>query len=197
MNNDAMANSLLGDLLALGSAAMFSLASVMLRKLAPAEFDIGFFMGVNGFLVLSVSPVVLVLVHVLGIEKFQAPGMWTLVFLAGNALLGCTLANYLYTSALLVLSPLAATVSMSLSIPVSALMDQVVLRNHTFSTGWAAGAALVGASVFLVALDSDPDEDLKAARDDRRGAEETELQSLITAADSAEDDERPSLELLW
>lgn len=178
MHADAVTNSMLGDGLALASAAMFALASVMLRRWAPEEFDTGFFMGMNGLLVLGLSPALLAGADCLGVESFQSPSAHTLAFLALNALLGCTFANYLYTSALLLLSPLIATVCMSLSIPISALTDEVLLQEHRFSAGWAAGAALVSTGVVLAAFDfTDP----APEADDRKGAEAAELQSLLEA----------------
>merc|ERR1711865_1313351 len=164
----------------MGSAAMFSLASVMLRRWAPEEFDTGFFMGMNGLLVLGLSPALLAGADCFGLESFQSPSAHTLGFLLLNALLGCTFANYLYTSALLLLSPLIATVCMSLSIPLSALTDEVLLQEHRFSAGWAAGAALVGTGVVLAAFDfTEPA--LEEQRADRKGAEAAELQSLLDA----------------
>jgi solute carrier family 35 protein F5 len=179
LGNDGVANTLLGDFLALSSAAMFSLASVMLRKMAPEEFDIGFFMGINGCVVLSLSPALLLLAHLLGIEHFRPPEVRTLAWLAANAVIGCTFANYLYTSALLLLSPLVASVSMSLSIPLSAITDEVLLKQHQFSMGWAAGAALVGAGVLLVAIDPVDTGAKDIATCDRAYAQETELQGLL------------------
>lgn len=193
LNESAVANSMLGDGLALASAAMFALASVMLRRWAPEEFDTGFFMGMNGLLVLGLSPALLAGADCLGLEQFQYPSAHTLAFLALNALLGCTFANYLYTSALLLLSPLIATVCMSLSIPISALADELLLREHRFSAGWAAGAALVGSGVVLAAFDfTEP----APEAEDRNGAEAAELQSLLEAegdegeCDTAVDEDR-------
>ena len=41
--------------LALISAALFALVSVLLRRLAPEELDLGSFMGMNGLLTLCAS----------------------------------------------------------------------------------------------------------------------------------------------
>merc|ERR1712048_789176 len=101
----------------------------------------------NGLLALGLSPVLLYVAHTCGIECFRPPPPHTLLFLTANALLGSTFANYLYTSALLLLSPIVTSVCLSLSIPLSALADEVFLQQHRFSAGWAMGAGLVSCGV--------------------------------------------------
>merc|ERR1719282_779534 len=109
----------------------------------------------NGLIAAGLSPALLFAAHFAGVEIFEPPSPKMMVVLVANALLGCTLANYLYTSALLLLSPLVANVCLSLSIPVSAFADGVLLGQHRFSFGWVLGAALVSISVVCAALDLD------------------------------------------
>lgn len=174
--NNAVTNSVFGDWLTLMSAALFSLQSVMLRKLAPREFDLSFFMGMNGLLAIGLSPGVLYAAHYWGLEHFSPPSWNTLLALTVNAVLGSTCANYLYTSALLMLSPLVTTVCMSLSIPLSALTDELVMRQHSFSVGWLIGAGFVGCGVICAALDLEPTCDSPARQE---SAKEEELESLL------------------
>lgn len=179
MESSAISNSAFGDFLTLASAALFALVSVMLRKLAPEGFDLSFFMGMNGLLAIGLSPGVLYAAHHWGVEHFRPPTGEALLALSVNAVLGSTCANYLYTSALLMLSPLVTTVCMSLSIPISALTDEFVMRQHRFSGGWLVGACLVGAAVVFAAFDLEdtPSEKKSAARNE--AAEEEELESLL------------------
>lgn len=174
----AVTNSVFGDCLTLISAAMFALVSVMLRKLAPREFDLSFFMGMNGLLAIGLSPGVLYAANRYGLEQYRTPTGNALLALTVNAVLGSTCANYLYTSALLMLSPLVTTVCMSLSIPISALTDEIVMRQHRFSVGWLVGASLVASGVVFAAFDLEaPASEMSRAR--RETAEEEELESLL------------------
>jgi len=111
-------------------------------------------MGWNGMISMCASPVLLLAAHWFGFEEFRPPSGTILVVLTLNALIGSTFANYLYTSAVLLLSPLVATVCMSLSIPLSAFVDGVLLQEHQFSTGWLMGAGLVAGSAVLAAVDA-------------------------------------------
>lgn len=188
----AVTSSAFGDILTLTSAAMFSLVSVMLRKLAPSEFDLSFFMGMNGVFAIAMSPMVLYAAHHSGVENFRPPTGNVLMALSLNAVLGCTCANYLYTSALLLLSPLVTTVCMSLTIPVSALTDEVFLRQHAFSAEWLLGATLVASGVIFAAFDM---ETAPTSGDKNKGewAEAAEMESLLDSQSGGEmEDEAPS-----
>eukprot|EP00435_Cladocopium_sp_Y103_P015628 s1502_g3.t2 len=85
-----------GAVLALASAALFSLCSVLLDKLSPQNFDPGLFLGLNGVLALAFTPFILGIANLL-----QLPDRQVLAMLVLNASLGCLFANYLYSCALL------------------------------------------------------------------------------------------------
>lgn len=159
----------------------------MLQKMAPQEFDLSFFMGMNGLLAIGLSPGVLYAANRFGFEDFSAPTGTALVALSVNAVLGSTCANYLYTSALLLLSPLVSTVCMSLSIPISALTDEFFLRQHSFSVGWLIGATFVASGVVFAAFDLEaPTSQTSLAR--KEAAEGEELESLLQQNGSDECD---------
>lgn len=150
---EAIHNTSAGNVEALTAAALFSLTSVSLQRLAARDFDTSAYMGLNGICALMLAPLVLFLADRAGMEDFRLPSLRILLVLILNALLGCVFANYLYTCALLRLSPLLANAGLSLSIPVSALVDQVFLGEHRFSAVWGMGAALSAGGVVLAALD--------------------------------------------
>eukprot|EP00930_Biecheleria_cincta_P089584 TRINITY_DN78921_c0_g1_i1.p1 TRINITY_DN78921_c0_g1~~TRINITY_DN78921_c0_g1_i1.p1 ORF type:complete len:364 (-),score=71.50 TRINITY_DN78921_c0_g1_i1:15-1106(-) len=163
---DAIHNTNMGNVEALTAAALFSLTSVSLQRVAARDFDTSAYMGLNGVCALMLAPVVLFLADRAGMEDFRLPSFRILLVLVLNALLGCVFANYLYTGALLRLSPLLANAGLSLSIPVSALVDQVFLGEHRFSAKWGIGAALSAAGVVLAAMDLQ-DEGLSACEKDK------------------------------
>lgn len=193
MGTTAVTTTSFGDFLTLSSAALFALVSVMLRKVAPEGFDLSFFMGMNGLLAIGLSPGVLYAAHRWGLEDFRPPNGEALLALSVNAVLGSTCANYLYTSALLMLSPLVTTVCMSLSIPISALTDELVLRQHRFSVGWLIGACFVGAGVVFAAFDLEAPEGESNASKGEAGQEE-ELESLLEKDCSEELDHQRSMQ---
>jgi len=191
----AVTNSTLGDALALTSAGLFALASVLLRRFAPDDLDLGSYMGVTGLIALGIAPGLLYVAHIGGLEQFALPTRTTAAALIVNAVFGCTLANYLYNSALLVLSPLVANICLSLSIPVSALMDEVLLGQHRFSSTWALGAAVTTAGAVLAAMDFGDQSSGEGGAKKRvmwtgERAEADELQSLLgtNCCDGGDDD---------
>jgi len=194
ISQDAVSNSTVGDALALCSAALFSLVSVLLRRFAGDEVDMGLFMGLNGLIALCLSPALLWGAHSGGVEAFTTPSSETIWLLALNALLGCTIANYLYTSAMMLLSPLVASVCLSLSIPLSAATDGLLLKQHSFDAVWKAGAALVVAGVICAAVDFEappgaPGTPLGGGLKERDRANSAELESLLGAAEGGDEDE--------
>lgn len=178
---NAVPNDGFGCALALLSACTFACVSVMLQKLAPKDLDVSAWIGMNGLLALCLSPGILFVAHVGGLEAYRTPTGRTFGCLLVNALVGCTFANYLYSSSLLLLSPLVATVGVSLTIPVSALADEVVLKQHSFSTTWVGGALLVVAGVVLAAADMGPEgeEDGRRRKKGEDDGPEAEMQSLL------------------
>jgi drug/metabolite transporter (DMT)-like permease len=187
MDSSAVNNSVFGDVLTLASAALFALVSVMLRKVAPEGFDLSYFMGMNGLLAIGLSPGVLYVAHHWGVEHFRPPTADALLALTINAVLGSTCANYLYTSALLLLSPLVTTVCMSLSIPISAFTDELLMREHRFSTGWFIGASFVSASVVFAAFDLEAAPETSSSARGEAGEEE-ELKGLLEHEGSQDHD---------
>lgn len=186
LDKSAVVNSNLGDALTVLAAAMFALGSVLLRKFAPEDLDLSAYMGTTGLLAACAAPALLFGAHVAGVESWEAPPQRVLAALTLNAALGCALANYLYNSALLLLSPLVSNICLSLSIPISAILDEVVLGQHRFSALWVLGASTVIASVVLATADFDAGGDSLgegSLKPRREKAEEGELQPLVQSAD--------------
>eukprot|EP00927_Polykrikos_kofoidii_P044835 TRINITY_DN38710_c0_g1_i1.p1 TRINITY_DN38710_c0_g1~~TRINITY_DN38710_c0_g1_i1.p1 ORF type:complete len:396 (-),score=60.47 TRINITY_DN38710_c0_g1_i1:153-1340(-) len=194
VNDSAIPSTTLGTVLTVSASALFALVSVLLRRMAPPDVDMSRFMGMTGVFSAVAAPGLLFAAHRSGLETFQTPPIGTLGIMTLNALLGCTLANYLYNSAILLLSPLLATVCMSMSIPVSAFVDQILLSEHRFSIGWICGAAITTCGAVLAAFDyEEPPSDAageyvrnevqaRHGRKDCEKAEDHEMEPLIDSA---------------
>eukprot|EP00913_Durusdinium_trenchii_P014686 g13778.t2 len=169
-----------GEALALLAAALFSLCSVLLEHQSGRDFDPGLFLGLNGMVALAGAPLVLALASQWGLEPLRLPDLHVLMVLLLNASFGCLFANYLYSCALLRLGPTVANSALSLSIPLSAAVDAVILQEHRFSMWWLLGASFTTSGVVLCALDLDPPHAGPGPRgwSDPETAEPEELQSL-------------------
>ncbi|BGP39794.1 hypothetical protein JCM10450v2_003765 [Rhodotorula kratochvilovae] len=140
------ANPLLGDALALLSALAYA-AYVLLLKVRirnEARISMTLFFGfVGAFNILLIWPVG-VFLHLLGVETFEFPhGRLLWASLLVNAAI-TFVSDALYLRAMLLTSPLAVTLGLSLTIPL-ALAGDVLLRRagEPISLASLAGAALV------------------------------------------------------
>ena len=114
----------LGDALCLLSAILYAAYTVAIRRAAPA--DLSLFLGSLGATVaLSLAPVVLAL-HASGVEALSALTPTIGVLLVAKGLADNVLSDYLWARALLLTSPLVATIGLSLTVPLAMLADAVI-----------------------------------------------------------------------
>ncbi|KAI8331449.1 hypothetical protein EDC96DRAFT_527187 [Choanephora cucurbitarum] len=147
-----MTKPLIGDLLALCGAFFYGCYTTLLKMKIGDESRINmplFFGFVGAFNVLLMWPFFLPL-HFFGIESFELPyssSLWFMVIL--NAFVGTFLSDYLWLLAMLMTTPLAVTLGISLTIPL-ALVGDVVFKRFVPGIQYALGAALVVAGFFIV-----------------------------------------------
>ncbi|KAI8349704.1 hypothetical protein BD560DRAFT_337860 [Blakeslea trispora] len=143
---------LIGDLLALCGAFFYGCYTTLLKMKIGDESRINmplFFGFVGAFNVLLMWPFFVPL-HFFGIETFELPfssSLWIMVIL--NAFIGTFLSDYLWLLAMLMTTPLAVTLGISLTIPL-ALVGDVVFKRFIPGFQYALGAALVVAGFFIV-----------------------------------------------
>ena len=119
----------LGISLALGSAFMYGAYTVTLRKAAPESASVPFnlrvlFGFVGLFNLILLGPVVAVL-HATGVEDL-GPLTWDLLgLIICKGLVDNVLADLLWAQAVLLTSPTAATVGLSLTVPLAMIADMI------------------------------------------------------------------------
>ena len=114
----------LGDALCLLSAILYAAYTVAIRRAAPA--DLSLFLGSLGATVaLSLAPVVLAL-HASGVEALSALTPTIGALLVAKGLADNVLSDYLWARALLLTTPLVATIGLSLTVPLAMLADAVI-----------------------------------------------------------------------
>ncbi len=100
------------------------------------------FFGFVGLLnALLFWPLGLVL-HATGVEPFGWPSGPALGVLFANGLVGTVLSDYLWVLAVLLVSPVVATVGLSLTIPLAMLADSLLNPAERFNALYVVGAAL-------------------------------------------------------
>lgn len=140
----------------LGTIAAFLYALfIVVLKLSTRDndnVDIFFMFGSMGLFCLVSLPAVVSLSHFTGLEKFEIPNLEQTGMIALNGFIGTTLSTVLWGKAVLLLSPVVVTVVLSTQIPLSIVVDRVLLRNHSYSGLYIAGAICVGLGVLWLSL---------------------------------------------
>ena len=123
------------------SALLYGLYAAQLKHEVPDEkaLPMPYLFGLIGLVVPLLLLPVLPVLHTLHLERFALPSRSTLLALTLNGLLGSVLSNMLLARAMVLASPLVATVGLSLSIPLAIAADALRGRGH-----FADAAPLLG-----------------------------------------------------
>ena len=114
-----------GAALALGSAALYAAYAVQLKRWVPDESSLPmpYLFGLMGLSNSALMWPLFIILHLSGLERFAWPSKVAALEMALTALLGTVLSNMLLARAMLLASPVVATVGLSLSIPFAMASD--------------------------------------------------------------------------
>ncbi|KAG0649038.1 putative vacuolar membrane [Hyphodiscus hymeniophilus] len=138
----------IGDVMAFGSAVMYGLYAVVMKKKIGNEdrVNMPLFFGLVGLMNMVFLWPGFVLLHFTGIEEFQLPPtghIWTIVLLNS---ISSFVSDYCWAYAMLLTTPLVVTVGLSMTIPLS-LIGQMIL-----SSQYSSGLYWVGACIVLLSF---------------------------------------------
>ncbi|KAI9595282.1 hypothetical protein BDF19DRAFT_441379 [Syncephalis fuscata] len=144
-DSPSLSSHLWGDALALLGAFFYGCYTVLLKRQMHNETraDTTLFFGFVGIFNMFGMWPILLLLHWLGLETFALPGsstIWTILCI--NAFLGTFLSDYLWLLAVLLTSPLVATLGLALSIPI-AFFGDIVFKGLIVNVSYWIGAGLV------------------------------------------------------
>lgn len=133
----------LGDFLALMSAVFYALYVVFLKVQIREEsrIDMQLFFGFVGFFNIVLSWPVGVILHLVGIERFEIPHTHNAVVIILLNMVITLSSDYLYVVAMLKTTPLVVTIGLGLTIPVAVIGDSFLGKPATVQV--LAGALLV------------------------------------------------------
>ncbi|QDS77309.1 hypothetical protein FKW77_004616 [Venturia effusa] len=153
-----------GDAMAFISAVLYGLYAVVMKKRIGDESRVNMpvFFGLVGlFNVLFMWPGFFIL-HFTGIEAFQLPPSGKVVTILLTNSTSSIFSDFAWAYAMLLTSPLIVTVGLSLTIPLS-LIVQMVLHGQYASLIYWLGATLIVASFLFVNHEEVKDEELMAS----------------------------------
>lgn len=133
-----------GNAAALLSALLYGGYAALLKRDCPDEsvVPIPYLFGLIGLLTAVFCAAAIPVLHLMRIERFAPPSGTTLIALLCNALFGSVISNVLLARAMLLASPLVATVGLSLTIPL-AIASDVMRSRGRFSKGLLLGTVAV------------------------------------------------------
>ena len=115
-----------GDVLTLFGAMVFGIYTSVLEANAPkGKVNVGMMWGLIGLFNACFLWVPLPILSMTGVEPFSLPSRHALVLLVLNALCGSVLSEYVWTKGLQYSSGLISTIGLSLTVPISLVVDTV------------------------------------------------------------------------
>lgn len=163
----ASKDSMLGNLLALGSALLYGVYSTLLKVKVGQEsnLDSKLFLGFVGLFNIVVLWPLLILLHYWGVETFELPGsfkIWALLLINGSISLA---GDLLWVLAMLMTSPLVVTVGLGATIPLS-MLGELLFSKSTASLMYCVGAACVCWSFIVINREEEHDHQILGQNDD-------------------------------
>ncbi|KAK9944836.1 hypothetical protein M0R45_010385 [Rubus argutus] len=144
-------NPLLGDILALVSAALYSVYITLIRKKLPDEDDeksgrasMAQFLGFLGLCNLLIFLPVAIVLHFSKLEPFYLLTWRQLGLIVGKGLLDNVLSDYLWAKAVLLTTATVATAGLSIQVPLAAIVDSVTGHAPHFADYLGAVAVMIG-----------------------------------------------------
>lgn len=142
--------TILGDILAIASAFVYGLYTTLLKKMAGDDENLStmlFFGMLGGINILTLWPIGFIL-HWLKVEEFHFPD-WHIVGLLTLTGAINVASDYFWARSILPISPVVATVGISLTIPLALVVDELFRGKH-YSTVYIVGAVAVVIGFLLV-----------------------------------------------
>jgi solute carrier family 35 protein F5 len=127
------------------SSLLYGAYAAQLKHEVPKEerLPMPYLFGLIGAVCLVIFAPAIAVLHVTRIERFSIPGGATLLALLLNGVFGSVISNMLLARAMLLASPLVATVGLSLSIPLAIAADAIRGRANFADAGPLLGTAAV------------------------------------------------------
>eukprot|EP00427_Karlodinium_veneficum_P060813 CAMPEP_0169386912 /NCGR_PEP_ID=MMETSP1017-20121227/45053_1 /TAXON_ID=342587 /ORGANISM="Karlodinium micrum, Strain CCMP2283" /LENGTH=338 /DNA_ID=CAMNT_0009488247 /DNA_START=1 /DNA_END=1014 /DNA_ORIENTATION=+ len=152
LDPNAPTDSFFGEALATCSAMSYGVFSIALKKLVRTD-QMPHLWGAVGVYSLALGAMIMLIGHITRLEFLEVPSMKDLGIILFNGFLGTSVSDFLWAEGVLLTAPLVATVCLNLTIPLSMLVDTVILKQHTLSWTVPLGAVLVFCGVVAAGID--------------------------------------------
>lgn len=150
-------HAFLGDAVCLLGAMLYGLYTVLIRRLMPDEerFSLALFFGLLGAANGAALLPVVVALHLSGVEPLGGLNARLVGMILVKGLLDNVLSDFLWAKAIMLTSPTAATVGLSLTIPIAMATDAALHGIHPSGLGSLAALLVCAGFVMINAASSD------------------------------------------
>eukprot|EP00033_Pygsuia_biforma_P006697 GCRY01007543.1.p1 GENE.GCRY01007543.1~~GCRY01007543.1.p1 ORF type:complete len:371 (+),score=43.98 GCRY01007543.1:204-1316(+) len=147
------ANTLMGDVWALLGALFYGFYMVYCKWTNPdgSRFPMGILFGLMGFFSAVLFAPLIYTANVFDLERFEFPAWKIIGYLTLNGCVGTVLSDFLTAHAQIYTSPLTTTIGITLTVPLSMLVDYV-WKGLTYSPLYVCGAVLIIFSFVVIAF---------------------------------------------
>jgi len=168
----------LGTAFALGSALMYGIFSNQLALKVKQEqmTQVWGFVGVSS---VFIGAVMMAIGHVTGLETFEMPSGKAFSIMLLNGFLGTSISDYIWAQGVLLTSPLVANISLNVTIPVSLVVDTVLLHQHNYPWTSPLGGVLIFCGVVVAAFD-----EVKGANSEVDARESISMSEVCASSES-------------
>nr|CCC49480.1 conserved hypothetical protein [Trypanosoma vivax Y486] len=144
-----------GDILSITSAMLYAIYTSVIKWHAPDDdrYSVIMMFGMVGAINLLTFWLGLVILHFSEAETFEFPNWVQFLLLFTNALVGTNLSDILWARAVLLTSPVVATVGLVLTTPISMVSD-LLIKKAVFNTLYIFGALFLAIGFITINLES-------------------------------------------
>lgn len=143
---DGLARSVLGDFLAIASAFGYAAYALWLRVRVPADMEkdypMSLMFGFVGLVVLIAGWPIVFITHFAGAEVVSMPSAHVMLLIITNSLVGTNLSDIMWANAVVLTSPLVATLGLGLTVPIS-MLSETFICGCSFSPPYVVGAVMI------------------------------------------------------
>jgi solute carrier family 35, member F5 len=145
-------STLIGNILCLSGSFFYAsyTTSMKIRLDGESNTKILILFGFIGFFNIILFWPIFIIFDFLNFENFEFPNSGVFFYLILNGLIATVLSDLIWAFSVILTSPLISTIGLSLTIPLSFLVDFLLQKNHNFNFLYLFGTFLIIISFFVV-----------------------------------------------
>lgn len=150
-------SSVIGVIMAVSACACYGLFTTLLKLYYPSEHSMSVvsLFGYLGMVAWAIGIPLIALAHLTQIDSFSLPTSMRVVGgIVANSLVGSVLSDILLAQSVLLLNPVTVSIGLTLTMPLSSIIDSTVFGYHPFEFASLAAMTLQFTAICLISYDN-------------------------------------------